>query len=48
MSADQPDLYFVGHNYDTRGALRNIAQDSRLVGKLIAAGKNQRLSQPSA
>jgi cation diffusion facilitator CzcD-associated flavoprotein CzcO len=35
-SADQPNLYFVGHNYDTRGGLRNIAQDARLVGKLIA------------
>lgn len=34
-SADQPSLYFVGHNYDIRGALRNIAQDARLVGKLI-------------
>ena len=30
-SADQPNLYFVGHNYDTRGGLRNIAQDARLV-----------------
>jgi putative flavoprotein involved in K+ transport len=37
-SADQPNLYFVGHNYDTRGGLRNIAQDARLVGKLIVAG----------
>ena len=37
-SADQPNLYFVGHNYDTRGALRNIAQDARLVGKLIETG----------
>jgi cation diffusion facilitator CzcD-associated flavoprotein CzcO len=37
-SADQPNLYFVGHNYDTRGALRNIAQDARLVGKLIKTG----------
>ena len=35
-SADQPNLYFVGHNYDTRGALRNIAQDARLVGRLVA------------
>jgi cation diffusion facilitator CzcD-associated flavoprotein CzcO len=43
-SGDQPDLYFVGHNYDTRGALRNIAQDSRLVGKLIAERRNHRLS----
>jgi NADPH-dependent 2,4-dienoyl-CoA reductase/sulfur reductase-like enzyme len=37
VSADQPDLYFVGHNYDTRGALRNIAQDARLVAQLIAS-----------
>jgi hypothetical protein len=35
-SADQPNLFFVGHNYDIRGGLRNIAQDARLVGKLIA------------
>jgi cation diffusion facilitator CzcD-associated flavoprotein CzcO len=34
-SADQKDLYFVGHNYDTRGGLYNIAQDSRIVGGLI-------------
>ena len=39
-SADQPNLYFVGHNYDTRGALRNIAHDARLVGKLIARKSN--------
>jgi NAD(P)-dependent dehydrogenase (short-subunit alcohol dehydrogenase family) len=47
VSADQPNLYFVGHNYDTRGALRNIAQDSRLVGKLIAGQSNHRQPQPS-
>ena len=41
VSADQPNLYFVGHNYDTRGALRNIAQDSRLVGRLIAARRQK-------
>jgi putative flavoprotein involved in K+ transport len=35
-SADHPDLYFVGHTYDLRGALRNIAADSRLAGRLIA------------
>ena len=29
VSADQPDLYFVGHNYDVRGGLRNIALDAR-------------------
>ena len=36
VSRDQPDLYFVGHNYDTRGGLRNIAQDATLAAKLIA------------
>lgn len=34
-SADQPGLYFVGHNYDTRGGLRNIAQDARIAAKLM-------------
>ena len=38
-SADQPNLYFVGHNYDTRGALRNIAQDARLGRELIARAR---------
>lgn len=50
-SADQPDLYFVGHNYDIRGALRNIAQDARLVGKLIAAESRKpriRVTNPPA
>ena len=37
VSADQPDLYFVGHNYDLRGALRNIALDARRVAGIIAA-----------
>ena len=36
VSEDQPGLYFVGHNYDTRGGLRNIAQDARLTARLIA------------
>jgi hypothetical protein len=36
VSVDQPGLYFVGHNYDSRGGLRNIAQDARLAASLIA------------
>ena len=36
FSIDQPDLYFVGHNYDTRGGLRNIAADSRRAAGAIA------------
>ena len=35
VSTDQPDLYFVGHNYDTRGGLRNIAEDSRRAARLL-------------
>lgn len=35
-SADCPDLFFVGHNYDGRGGLYNIAMDARLAAKAIA------------
>jgi putative flavoprotein involved in K+ transport len=35
-SADQPGLYFVGHRYDTRGALFNIGRDARRAAILIA------------
>ncbi len=31
-SADQPGLYFVGHNYDATGGIANIARDSRAGG----------------
>ena len=36
-SADQPNLYFVGHTYDSTGGLYNIGQDARLAGARIAA-----------
>lgn len=36
VSADQPNLYFVGHNYDVRGGLRNIALDARGAARMIA------------
>lgn len=36
-SADQPNLFFVGHNYDAAGGLYNIARDARLVGRAIAS-----------
>jgi NADPH-dependent 2,4-dienoyl-CoA reductase/sulfur reductase-like enzyme len=39
VSVDQPGLYFVGHNYDTRGGLRNIGQDARLAARLIARSR---------
>ena len=36
-SSEHPHLYFVGHNYDSTGALFNIRRDSKLVAAAIAA-----------
>ena len=36
-SADQPQLYFVGHNYDATGGLYNINIDSQLAAARLAA-----------
>ena len=36
-SADQPNLYFVGHTYDAAGGLYNIRRDSRLAAERIAS-----------
>ena len=35
-SADHPSLFFVGHNYDSRGALLNIARDSRRAARSVS------------
>ena len=35
-SADQPGLFFVGHNYDSTGGLTNIRQDAPLAAKAVA------------
>jgi cation diffusion facilitator CzcD-associated flavoprotein CzcO len=35
VSVDQPDLYFVGHNYDSTGGLTNIRQDARLAAEHV-------------
>ena len=40
-SANQPDLYFVGHNYDGRGGLYNIRIDARRIGRLISRSHAQ-------
>jgi len=37
-SADQPNLYFVGHTYDASGGLYNIRRDSGLAAERIARG----------
>ncbi|MEX2584738.1 MAG: NAD(P)/FAD-dependent oxidoreductase [Gemmatimonadota bacterium] len=38
-SADQPELYFVGHNYDSTGGLHNVARDAPIAGALIGRAK---------
>src|SRR6185312_7584253 len=40
-STDQPDLYFVGMQYDIRGTLFNIANEAPLAAKQIAASLMQ-------
>ena len=37
-SADQPNLYFVGHTYDATGGLYNIRRDAGLAAARIANG----------
>lgn len=37
-SAEHTDLYFVGHHYDSTGALHNIAKDAPAAAARIAAG----------
>jgi cation diffusion facilitator CzcD-associated flavoprotein CzcO len=36
VSVEQPDLYFVGHHYDSRGGLHNVAKDAPAVARLVA------------
>jgi cation diffusion facilitator CzcD-associated flavoprotein CzcO len=38
-SADQPDLYFVGHHYDGTGGLYNISLDAPAVAAIVAEGR---------
>jgi cation diffusion facilitator CzcD-associated flavoprotein CzcO len=40
-SADQPNLYFVGHTYDATGGLYNIAKDSALAAERIASARRR-------
>jgi cation diffusion facilitator CzcD-associated flavoprotein CzcO len=35
-SADQPDLYYVGHHYDGTGGLHNISLDAPAVAAMVA------------
>jgi hypothetical protein len=40
-SADQPDLYFVGHTYDATGGLYNISKDAALAAARIATSRKR-------
>jgi putative flavoprotein involved in K+ transport len=40
-SADQPNLYFVGHTYDATGGLYNIAKDAAIAADRIAASRKR-------
>jgi cation diffusion facilitator CzcD-associated flavoprotein CzcO len=42
-STDQPDLYFVGMQYDIRGTLFNIANEAPLAAQQIAAAQTSEL-----
>ena len=46
VSQDRPDLFFVGHNYDIRGGLRNIALDARAAASRIAQPASSFKSMP--
>jgi cation diffusion facilitator CzcD-associated flavoprotein CzcO len=41
VSADRPDLYFVGHNYDARGGLFNIARDAPRAVRVITKRRRE-------
>jgi cation diffusion facilitator CzcD-associated flavoprotein CzcO len=43
-SADQPDLYFVGHHYDGTGGLYNISRDAPAVAAMVAGGRARGLA----
>jgi lysine/ornithine N-monooxygenase len=47
VSVDQPDLYFVGHNYDIRGRLFNIGRDARLAAERITSARRDRSRTPT-
>jgi cation diffusion facilitator CzcD-associated flavoprotein CzcO len=44
-SADQPELFYVGHNYDSTGGLTNIRRDARQAAARIARGRTGRRSE---
>jgi cation diffusion facilitator CzcD-associated flavoprotein CzcO len=47
LSTDQPNLYFVGMQYDIRGTLFNIANEAPLAARLITASLKKAKSASS-
>jgi putative flavoprotein involved in K+ transport len=47
-SADVPDLFLIGHNYDAAGGIRNIARDARLVGAAVSGTARSRFGRARA
>ena len=45
ISVDQPDLFFVGHNYDSTGGITNIRRDAPLAAEAVAVALRE--SRPS-
>jgi hypothetical protein len=41
VSTDQPDLYLVGHNYDSTGGLWNIRHDAPRAARLVADSRER-------
>jgi cation diffusion facilitator CzcD-associated flavoprotein CzcO len=46
-SANQPGLYFVGHRYDSRGALYNIGRDAALAAALVRSSRYETRRTPT-
>jgi hypothetical protein len=46
-SANQPDLYFVGHRYDSRGALYNIGRDAALAAMFVRSRRYETPRTPT-
>jgi cation diffusion facilitator CzcD-associated flavoprotein CzcO len=47
VSLDQPNLFFVGHNYDATGGITNIRRDAPLAAQRVEAMRGLRRAGPA-
>jgi hypothetical protein len=47
VSDDQPDLYFVGHNYSIQGGIYTIGRDARRVAAYLSGRRTSRSRVPA-